>query len=169
MPFLVILKRFEVWLLLGLVAGLVYFALQPPPPLPGTSAPGTGSPVEAAAAPALVATSAKEPPSDAAVPDTTPSLTVREVRVIPSSPGYIVETVISGGAARDSDLVLGEDHVRATTPEGQPVNRFFEPFHEVPVLSASGDSPAALRWWLPASAPSLWIEIEGERIEAKLP
>jgi hypothetical protein len=28
---------------------------------------------------------------------------------------------------------------------------------------------ASLRWWLPAPAKSIWIEIDSERIEANLP
>jgi hypothetical protein len=92
---------------------------------------------------------------------------VREVRVTPSSPGFIVETVIGGG--RSADLVLGEDQVRATTADGQTLNRFFEPFQETPTLLSTGDSVASLRWWLPAPAKSIWIEIDSERIEASLP
>jgi hypothetical protein len=38
MPFLAILKRFEVWLLLAIVGALIVFASQPAPPLPGTVA-----------------------------------------------------------------------------------------------------------------------------------
>ena len=172
MPFLVILKRFEVWLLFALVAGLIVFALQPPPPLPGGSPTGmapnrTAANGDPATSPAANPTPGGSPTEPSAAPGA--SLTVREVRVIPSSPGYIVETHIAGGPARGSDLILDENQVRATTADGQPVNRFFEPFQEAPVLLAAGDSVAALRWWLPAPATSLWIEIEGERIEAKLP
>lgn len=165
MPFLVILKRFEVWLLLAIVVALIVFAMQPPPPLPGTVvvAPdpsGTEKPPTQATSP---------DPQAPEAPAAAPSLAVREVRVTPSSPGYIVETLIGGGAGRSADLVLGDDQVRATTADGQPVNRFFEPFQTTPTLLASGDSVASLRWWLPAPAKSIWIEIDGERIEANLP
>lgn len=164
MPFLVILKRFEVWLLLAIVVALIVFAMQPPPPLPGTVAM---EPDPRAKEKPPTQSSSPEPqaPEAPAAPST---LAVREVRVTPSSPGLIVETVI-GGDGRAADLVLGEDQVRATTADGQPVNRFFEPFQETPSLLATGDSVASLRWWLPAPAKSIWIEIDGERIEATLP
>ncbi len=164
MPFLVILKRFEVWLLLAIVIALVVYALQPPP-LPGTN------PAKPAIAeprpendPTVVAAN---PPTG--IPATSPSLVVREVKMIPSSPGFIVETVIAGGPGREKDLPLTDDQVRATTAEGRPVDRFFEPFRTPPVLLASGDTTAPLRWWLPAPTDSLWIEIGDERIQADLP
>ena len=167
MPFLVILKRFEVWLLLAIVVALIVFALQPPPPLPGSVVAAPDPRGTETQPPSVSLPDPRTPPTPA--PAAAPSLAVREVRVTPSSPGYIVETLIGGGAGRASDLVLGEDQVRATTADGQPVNRFFEPFQETPTLLASGDSVASIRWWLPAPAKSIWIEIDGERIEATLP
>lgn len=164
MPFLVILKRFEVWLLLAIVVALIVFASQPPPPLPGTAAMEPDPRAEETP-PTQVTSPEPQAPEAPAAP---PSLAVREVRVTPSSPGLIVETVIGGGG-RTADLVLGEELVRATTADGQTVNRFFEPFQETPTLLATGDSVASLRWWLPAPAKSIWIEIDGERIEANLP
>jgi hypothetical protein len=165
MPFLVILKRFEVWLLLAIVVALIAFAMQPPPPLPGTVA--VEPDLHAKEKPPTHVSSPE--PQTPEVPAAAPSLAIREVRVTPSSPGYIVETFIGGGAGRSADLVLGEDQVRATTADGQPVNRFFEPFQATPTLLASGDSVASIRWWLPSPAKSIWIEIDGERIEATLP
>jgi len=165
MTFLVILKRFEVWLLLAIVVALIVFAMQPPPPLPGTVVVEPDP--QAKEKPPMQVPSPDPPPPEA--PAAAPSLAIREVRVTPSSPGYIVETLIGGGAGRTADLVLGDDQVRATAADGQPVNRFFEPFQETPTLLASGDSVASLRWWLPGPAKSIWIEIHGERIEANLP
>lgn len=165
MPFLVILKRFEVWLLLAIVVALIVFAMQPSPPLPGTVLVAPDPQGAENQPPSVSLPNPQTPPTAAAVP----TLAVREVRVTPSSPGYIVETLIGGGAGRAADLVLGTDLVRATTADGQPVNRFFEPFQETPTLLASGDSVASLRWWLPSPAKSIWIEIDGERIEATLP
>lgn len=163
MPFLAILKRFEVWLLLAIVGALIVFASQPAPPLPGTVAMEP-DPAERENHPPQLTSPDLEKPGP---PSSPPSLEVREVRVTPSSPGFIVETVIGGG--RSADLVLGEDQVRATTADGQTVNRFFEPFQETPTLLSTGDSVASLRWWLPAPAKSIWIEIDSERIEANLP
>lgn len=165
MPFLVILKRFEVWLLLALVAGLIAFALQPPPepesnqdrpepPAVTTNLPPLGSPAEG---------------SDTPVVPSAP-FAIQEVRVTPSSGGHIVETLISGRAPGDKDLALDQETVRATTADGEPLPLFFEPFRERPVLLVSADSTASLRWWCPASAPtSLWIEIDNVRLQAEVP
>lgn len=164
MPFLVILKRFEVWLLLAIVIALVVYAFQPPP-VPGSS-PATAVVEDAPPDP-----DTKDIPANPSneITEPSPALVVREVKMIPSSPGFIVETLIAGGTAREGDLPLTDDQVRATTADGQPVNRFFEPFQTTPVLLATGDGTASLRWWLPAPTDSLWIEIGDERIQADLP
>jgi hypothetical protein len=166
MPFLVILKRFEVWLLLAIVAALIGFASQPPP-LPGGRVIGP----EASRREAQPRPDPLQDLRNDGIPAATapPKATIREVRVTPSSSGYIVETLISQGGGRAPEPVVGEDQVRATTTDGQPVNRFFEPFQVTSALLASGDSVSSLRWWLPAPAESIWIEIDGERIEARLP
>lgn len=164
MPFLVILKRFEVWLLLAIVIALVVYAFQPPP-FPGSS-PATAVVEDAAPEP-----DTKDIPANRSneITEPSPALVVREVKMIPSSPGFIVETLIAGGPVRGGDLPLTDGQVRATTADGQPVNRFFEPFQTTPVLLATGEGTASLRWWLPVPTDSLWIEIGNERIQADLP
>lgn len=165
MPFLVILKRLEVWLLFALVAGLVAFAFQAPPEPPAD--PGHVDPIGAT----TNLSSGVPPGDDAAAPDAPPApFAIEKVLVSPSSGGYIVETLISGRAPGDKDLALDEGTVRATTADGEPVRLFFEPFRERPVLLVSADSTASLRWWLPASTPPLlWIEIDDVRLQAELP
>jgi hypothetical protein len=81
MPFLAILKRFEVWLLLAIVGALFVFASQPAPPLPGTVAMEP-DPAERENHPPQLTSPDLEKPGPPSAP---PSLEVREVRVTPSS------------------------------------------------------------------------------------
>lgn len=161
MPLLVILKRFEVWLLITLVFALLAFAFRPePPPLPLNGGEAV-KPVPVAA----VKGEATLP--DPALPDE--SFAVDEVKVTPTKGGMIVELTLSGRSPTGMDISLDETGVTATTGEGEPVNRFFEPFREPAVLLASGDSIATLKWWLESPADVLWLDLQGERVKAELP
>src|SRR5690606_32500519 len=146
----VILKRFEVWLLLAVVAALLVFAFLPEP-APEPAQPGRTS------HPTLSETPAPEP--SAAEPETAPApgIVLRNVRVLESLGGLIVETTLAGRAPSGDDLLLDEANVSATADDGEPVPRFFEPFRETASLSGAEDSLATLRWWLarPATALSL--------------
>jgi hypothetical protein len=159
MPLLVILKRFEVWLLLAVVFALIAFAFRPEPQsLPPGEKPGlplSGSTTENSSLP------------DPAVPDE--AFAVDDVKVTPTKGGMIVELTLSGRSPTGADLTLDESSVSATTGEGEPVNRFFEPFREPAVLLASGDSVATLKWWLERPADVIWLDLEGERVKAELP
>jgi len=160
MPLLVILKRFEVWLLITVVFALLAFAFRPearPLPdagdkpsqrLPETIAGGTSLP-------------------DPAPPDK--SFTVDEVKVTPTKGGRIVALTLSGRSPTGEDIPLDESSVSATTGEGELVNRFFEPFREPAALPASGDSIATLKWWLESPTDVIWLDLQGERVKAELP
>ncbi len=159
MPFLVVFKRFEVWLLLAVVAALVAFAIRPEAKQPG----GGAAPVSRSdPGPSLVETPPIPEPERAAV-------SLREVRVESSSDGLIVETVLEGRSPTGGDLVLDEANVSATTGAGEPVSLFFEPFREPVALSAEEDSLATLRWWLARPAESLAVRVGGETIPVELP
>lgn len=159
MPLLVILKRFEVWLLLAVVFALLAFAFrpepQPSPPGEKPELPLSGTTTENSSLP------------DPAVNDE--AFAVDDVKVTPTKGGMIVELTLSGRSPTGADLTLDESSVSATTGEGEPVNRFFEPFREPAVLLASGDSVATLKWWLERPADVIWLELEGERVKAELP
>lgn len=160
MPLLVILKRFEVWLLLAVVFALLAFAFRPEP----QPSPLTGD-KSAETVPAITAEKTNLP--DPEVPDE--ALAVEDVKVTPTKGGMIVELTLSGRSPTGADLILDESSVTATTGEGEPVNRFFEPFRERAVLLASGDSIATLKWWLERPADVIWLDLEGERVKAELP
>ena len=162
MSFLVILKRFEVWLLLAVVAALFVFAFRSEEPTaatpdrdPASAATPHGGDHRAATTPL------PEEPEE--------TFAVEEVTVTPTQGGYIVETTLSRSAPSGGELVLDESGVTATTDDGAPVNRFFEPFREPALLLASGDSVATLKWWLERPADVLWLDLPGHRVKAVLP
>ncbi|MBU6179237.1 MAG: hypothetical protein KGR69_06205 [Verrucomicrobia bacterium] len=163
MPFLVILKRFEVWLLLAIVAALAAFAFQPEPSAEDPPAPaGVG----------LTAAVSPDKPTKgdpAAPPEEDSVLSLGAVKVEPSGGGWIVETTLAGKSPTGSDLVLDESSVTAATDRGEPVARFFEPFRGTATLAGGEDSMATLRWWLPRPADSLRLDVEGESLAVDLP
>jgi hypothetical protein len=161
MPFLVILKRFEVWLLIAVVFALLAFAFRPEP----ASLPQAGGDTPTKALPGV-----GKGESDIPNPDAPKEIfAVEEVKVTPTKGGMIVELTLSGRSPSGTDLALDESSVTATTDEGEPVNRYFEPFREPAVLLASGGSVATLKWWLERPADAIWLDLHGERVKAELP
>lgn len=159
MPFLVILKRFEVWLLAATVVALLIFAFRPEP---GMTEPDTV--IVTAENPAVTTL-----PGESAAPEIPEGITIRDVKVTGTKEGMIVELTLYGRSLSGKDLTLDETAVTATTGEGEPVSRFFEPFRESPVLLASEDSLATLRWWLERPAGAIWLDLQGQRAKAELP
>ena len=159
MPFLVILKRFEVWLLAAIVIALLIFAFRPEPA--GTEA----APVISTAENPAVTT----PHEVAEASKVKEGITVRDVKVTGTREGMIVELTLFGRSLSGENIALDDTAITATTDEGEPVNRFFEPFRESPVLLASEDSLATLRWWLERPAGAIWLDFQGQRTKAVLP
>lgn len=161
MSFLVILKRFEIWLLIVVVAALFVFAFRPEESLPLS----TESHPQAMALPNGDNGVATAPLPEA--PEET--FAVEDVTVTPTKGGLIVELTLSRRAPSGGELILDESGVTATTDDGVPVNRFFEPFREPALLLASGDSVATLKWWLERPTDVLWLDLPGQRVKAVLP
>lgn len=159
MPFFVILKRFEVWVLAAIVIALLIFAFRPEPGV--TEA----APVISTAENPAVTT----PHEVAEAPKVTEGITVRDVKVTGTKEGMIVELTLYGRSLSGKNIALDDTAITATTDEGEPVNRFFEPFRESPVLLASEDSLATLRWWLERPAGAIWLDFQGQRTKAALP
>ncbi len=161
MPILVVLRRFEIWLLVLLVTGLVIFAFQTEPSIEvpfGQEESETASIVTTE-----VANNSAQPSKSAN------SVSLREVKVIPSGNGRIVELTVAGRSTSGSDIALDESTVTATTGEGEVVPLFFEPFREPSHLLATEDSLATLRWWLESPADTILLQVQGESIRAELP
>ena len=114
MPFLVILKRFEIWLLAVVVFALIWFASQT-------------EPTSVVASPAVNALTVVESGIPA---ETRPILQVQEVQVHTTKGGQVVDLTLSGRSPTGEDLVLNSSNVSAKTADGEVVNRFFEPFRQ---------------------------------------
>ena len=161
MPFLVILKRVEIWLLVALVTGLVIFAFRPEPVIDVIDGPleSGGEVIEVI-----------EGPDDPAHPvEKKAAVAVKDVTVTPSGEGMIVELTIAGRSTSGNDLTLDDSTISATTSDGENVPLFFEPFHESSLLLASDESLVTLRWWLEKPADALLLQVQGESITADLP
>lgn len=161
MPYLVILKRIEIWLLAALVTGLLIFAFQPEP--------GSEELDESVATDSGLETELVNPGDPIPDPGKEPAFTIKDVTVTPSGQGMIVELTISGRSTSGSDITLDESTISATTREGEVVPFFFEPFRESTLLLASEDSLVTLRWWLEKPADALVLQLQGESITANLP
>lgn len=165
MPFLVILKRFEVWLLLGIVAALLAFALQPEPlaeePV-GADGPAIAGEAAGPGAPAGGG------PAEKVLEKASP-FALLGVRMEESGGGWIVETRVAGRPPAGADLDLDDASVTAATGSGEPVERFFEPFREAASWRGGDDSVATLRWWLPRRAESLVLQVGEASLAIDLP
>lgn len=161
MPYLVIFKRFEIWLLLLLVTGLVIFAFQSEPDLEKPVAPKTAE-AEVSENP-----DAPDSPTQPSIQEN--SIVIKEVKVTPAGTGMIVELTVAGRSTSGSDLLLDESTVSATTSKGESVPLFFEPFREPSLLLASEDSLATVRWWLESPVEAILLNVQGESIKAELP
>jgi len=163
MTFLVILKRFEVWLLLAIIVALVSIAFRSEPMSEEAGLPEEGS---------LATHGAPDQPTQngpAAPNEVARSLSLDVVRVDSTGGGWIVETTLTGKSPTGADLILEPPSVTAANDRGEPVARFFEPFRETATLGGSEETQAILRWWLPRPAASLRLEVAGESLSADLP
>lgn len=153
MPFLVILKRFEIWLLAVVVFALIWFASQT-------------EPTSVVASPAVDALTVVESGIPA---ETRPILQVQEVQVHTTKGGQVVDLTLSGRSPTGEDLVLNSSNVSAKTADGEVVNRFFEPFRESAVLLSDETTLATMRWWLARPTDTLILSVGGETVKAELP
>lgn len=159
MPLFVVLKRFEIWLLLAVVGVLIYVALQPVEP-------------EVEEAPAPIATAVlpgveSKPSTEAAeTPEDYPAVALDSITVKKSGEGSLVEITILARSTTDSEV--SDAAISAMTASGEPVERFFEPFRETAMLFPDEESLVTTRWWLESPTESLWLEVQGQKIEAPL-
>lgn len=167
MTYLVLLKRFEIWLLLGVVGGIFYFAFSPETtPVP-----------EPAAEPESVVLTATLPEPEVEVPEEEapePALAVGAVRSEAAEGGDILAITLLARSLDGTELTMDEKTLKATTNGGAPVPRFFAPFRETPRISSEEPTEIELKFWLArgeneTAADTLWLDFQGERTEAKIP
>jgi len=174
--YLAILKRFEIWLLFAVVAALLVYALKPHPSPTASARDDSETPEPQRTALAAGSKGAAEGQRDAAgaAPeasgrDAPPPLAVESVRVTPSAGGRIVELALHARSPGDAPLPLDEATLVATTRDGSPVPRFFEPFSPEPLALPGDGGEAVVRYWLESPADALWLDFSGETAKAELP
>ncbi len=166
MSFLFLFKRFEIWLLLAVVAGLLFVAFSPEEV--------DTEVVEVKEVPVLLAKKLEvDLPGNSGggtdEPDSEPTFAVKDVLVRPDGEGKVVEVTLSGRANNGQESIVDEDTLKAMTASGEPVSRFFEPFREKLTFYPDQASLITTRWWLEKPIDSIWLEFQGQRVEAVLP
>lgn len=149
-------KRVEVWVLLVISGGLVWFVLSSgkpgdrgersqPTPVVAVSTPGVGK--------------------------LAPHLRVDEIRLTRQGDHLVVSLQVSGRVRAQQATALTEATARLVTGGGAVVPWFFLAFDGPPVLPGQEGrlEPVHLRFWLPGSQSreTLWLEIDGERLAVK--
>jgi len=162
MPYLVIFKRFEVWLLLSLLGGLFLYLIWPDgvgaatAEVPGPSVSPAASVLEDSAAPprpkALVVTSVGR----------------RDLAATPAQQGMILDLTLFGRTKGDGAVVLTEANLRVQDESGQVVPRFFEPFTPEATFVPEENREARIALWWSGSGEKLWVEWEGEKVPVDL-
>ncbi len=162
MPFLAVFKRYEVWLLLLLIAGLFWLAFTPSPVTGLTLSRGK-----------VVKEDPKSGPTDnSATNDPSapkPSIVLRDVHIEESSGGQIVETRLEGISPTGSDLRLDGSAVQAISGDGNRIPLFFEPFQKDAILTAHENRTVTLRWWMVKPKKNFTLMLAGVEIPVDLP
>ncbi len=161
-----ILKRFEIWLLLGLMVGALVFALKSDP-LQGLA----GDEPDEEAKPNEIAVQATEVDTEKQ-PETEAVFSIEKVTVTPTQQGKIVDLTLLGQAeGTDSvDFNADVDVITVMTESGDEVERFFLPFPQPAVMDADEPSMVSLKYWLrDSNAKILWVNIFDHKLKAELP
>jgi hypothetical protein len=166
MSLLFLFKRFEIWLLLAVVVGLLFVAFSPEQL--------NIEVVEEKKVPVLLEKKLEVKLPEGVEPETVPpeeepALAIKEIVVRPDGVGRVVEVTLSGRTTNGQKTVVNEDTLRAMTSAGEPVGRFFEPFREEMSWYPEQASLITTRWWLEKPTDSIWLEFQGQRVEAVLP
>ncbi|NNE93460.1 MAG: hypothetical protein HKN23_17580 [Verrucomicrobiales bacterium] len=163
-------KRIEIWLLLFLVGGAIWFVFKTdgdaekpePAPVVKSDSNGKNSPDD------------PEAKGGNTKPDTGPKKSarfeIRKVSAVQEPGGKVVELTVLGRNQDGDSLELKSPTVRLVTDAGDEIDSFFLPFEPPPVLEADGESTAELKYWIQGegNAAKLWLEIDGERLAVNL-
>lgn len=178
-----VLKRFEIWLFLAVVAAVIVFAFRGEVGEDGTPPDGT-SPGRAEGDPSLARAGATPGMPDGD-PASGPGQRQREStgefpeadsgplrldawEVIASEGGRIVELTFSGRSGTGEEVVLGTGNLVVATAEGEEVPLFFAPFQPPAVLSPEEEQLVSVRYWLVGESDSLRVSYRGREFEADL-
>jgi hypothetical protein len=162
MKYLVVLKRFEIWLLLVVAGFLVVQAFRSDDPKPGREA--EKNPVVLGGNEVPAETEPRQPEDESIESD----FQVEAVEVAQSGQGRIVEVTLLARSVNGQEIEIDESTLRAETESGVAVNHFFEPFRTVERISPDEPSLVTAKFWLEEPAAALWIRFQGERRRAEL-
>lgn len=163
MSYLFILKRFEIWLLVGVVVALLIFAFQPVEDSGESGEPTRGFVED------VVPTSPEVVGDPEAEIEKLETLRITRVEVEPTEEGRIVEVTLLARAKEDGSVEISEETLQVATEEGLPVPHFFAPFQAMQTVGPEEMSLVTVRLWLANPADALWLNFEGERAKAELP
>lgn len=162
MPYLVIFKRFEVWLLLSLLGGLFLYLVWPDGVVAATvETSGPSDRVEAIAPEAL-----SEPTETKTLAVT--HVALRSTGESSTKQGTIIDLTLLGRSSGDSSVALTEENLRIQDESGQIVPRFFEPFAPEAMFVPDEDREARIAIWWSGTGEKLWVEWEGEKVPVDL-
>ena len=171
-----IFKRFEIWLLFGLMAAAVWFAMKADPgggidePLAATvEKPQTKGKSLAVSKPVEKKLETPEINEE----EEPPPFQVKKVAVTRTEQGRVIDLTLLGRAhnrVESLDLNADKDAISVVTDTGEEVDRFFHPFAEPAVLDAKEDSLVNLKYWLKSDdAKLLWVSIGDHKFTAEIP
>ncbi|MEM7601795.1 MAG: hypothetical protein AAF357_10325, partial [Verrucomicrobiota bacterium] len=163
MSYLFILKRFEIWLLLGIVVALLVFAFQP---IEEPASGELGEPARFVETTQKLVLESEEGKGSVAKPE---ALTVQKVSVEPTEEGQVVEVTLLAQFEADELVEVNDKTLMASTDAGVPVPHFFAPFLSKQSVGPGEPSLVTVRFWLAGSAESIWLDFQGERAKAELP
>jgi len=163
MRYLVILNRFEVWLLFAVVGFVIVYGLRPPE---STEVPPESVPEKEAAV--ITGDDPVAPTQEPTEEEIEKFFRVDEVAVIPSGDGRIVELMVAARSRSGETVLLGDSEIRAETETGNPIPPFFEPFRKEQSVYPDEPSLVVVKLWLEEETDAIWLEFEGERTRATL-
>ena len=157
-----ILKRFEIWLLLGLVVAAALWAVRAENEVVrGIAGPGKSAPSDQ-----------REPPQPP-LPDGLAAgggpISIKNIQLTPSTEGGVLELTLLGRSGTGDPVVLTDDNVELLTSDGDKVFRFFTPFESDPVLSPDEASLIKMRFWLKEKTSVLWLSYLDQTIQVSVP
>lgn len=178
-----ILKRFEIWLLLGLMAAALIFALRAETPVEAELGDSNESPpirvaevfpdtVSAPVPDADKAEKLDDEKNDAGKKEAEPLFKVQNVKVTATQQGRVVDLTLLGQAKGPDpvDFNLNMDAISVTTESGDEVDRFFLPFPDSAVMDADEKSIVSLKYWLrDDDTKVLWVKLFDHKLKAEIP
>lgn len=178
-----ILKRFEIWLLLGLMTAALVFALKSEPPVEFEQEPKKPPVVMTTKKPApmkLAEVETEIPASEESIAEeniekevvSAPPFQIQKVIVTATQQGRIVDLTLLGQAEGSSPVDLNADKnaISVMTESGDEVDRFFLPFPEAAVMDAEEKSIVNLKYWLiDEDTKVLWVKLFNHKLKAEIP